>query len=201
MLRVPAVIRSFLRASACLVAGLLVVGANPAAAKEKQHVIERFKAFATDLDSGRASMVDVGVFEWSTDEERQALIQAFNEGGNKGAYDHLSDQDEKGFVKLPQTLGYQMRYAYHFDHEDKRQVVLATDRSMVMGGFAGRSDDNNMSFLVLQLDPKAGEGTGQMVFGAEFKVNATTGQLEIETLSLQPTRLTKLRTEKVKPKD
>ena len=44
-------------------------------AKDKHPVIERFQATAMDLDSGRATIIDIGVFAWSSDADRQALIR------------------------------------------------------------------------------------------------------------------------------
>jgi len=203
MVRSSSFVRCFLRSSACLVVGLLIIGVSPVAAKEKKHVTERFQANAMDLDTGRASLVSIGIFEWSTNEERQALIQAFTEDGNEGAYEHLGKQDEKAFVKLPNTMGYQMRYAYQFESEGKRYVILGTDRPIGMGEVMRNTDsqDANISFVTLQLDAKTGKGTGKMVFGAEFKINKKTGQLEIETVSMNPTKLTAVKTEKVKDKN
>ena len=64
----------------------------------------------------------------------------------------------------------------------KRRIILGTDRPMAMGEVmsGSRSQENNISFVTLQLDSETGEGTGQMVFGAEFKHNKKTGQLEIK---------------------
>ena len=57
------------------------------------------------------------------------------------------------------------------------------------------SQRDSISLVTLELDPSTNEGTGEMVFGAEFKVNQKTGQLDIETMSMNPTKLTN-----VKPK-
>lgn len=195
-------IRTCWRVGAGIVAALLVVVPSPAAAKEKKQVVERFRANAMDVDSARATIVEIGITEWSTEEERQALVQAFNDGGNEAAYKHLSQQKEKAYVRAGMTLGYQMRYAYQFKREDKRQIVLATDRPMSLGEVmtGAASQDNNISLVILQLNPETNTGEGQMVFGAEFKVNEKTGQLEIETLSMNPTTLSKVTAEKVKQK-
>ena len=195
-------IRVISRYGACFAIALLVIGLSPAIAKDKHPVIERFQATAMDLDTARATIVDIGIFAWSTEADRQALIQAFNEGGNDAVYKHMSKQDEMAFVKAPNTLGYQMRYAYQYESEGKRYVILGTDRPIAMGEVASgsRSQENNISFVTLDLDQETGKGTGMMVFGAEFKVNKKTGHLEIETLSMNPTKLTTVKTEKVKHK-
>jgi len=192
---------------ACYVAlavALMVAGmVEPGFAKEKKQVIERFQADAMDLDSGRAEIAEIGIMEWSTDEERQALIQAFKDGGNQGAYKYLNKQDEKAFVSFPNTMGYQMRYAFQFNSDGKRQIVMATDRPIGMGEVMRDTDSqrDSISFVTLELDPSTNEGTGEMVFGAEFKVDQKTGQLDIETMSMNPTKLTNVKPQKVKHKD
>jgi hypothetical protein len=189
-----------------LIAALTVVvvalTATPSAGKKKP-VIERFQADSMDLDSGRAEIAEIGIMEWSTDEERQALIQAFKDGGNQGAYKYLNKQDEKAFVSFPNTMGYQMRYAFQFNSDGKRQIVMATDRPIGMGEVMRDTDSqrDSISLVTLELDPNTNEGTGEMVFGAEFKVNQKTGQLDIETMSMNPTKLTNVKPQKVKHKD
>lgn len=113
---------------------VLLVVPVPADAKDKHPVIERFRANAMDVDSGRASLVEIGVFGWNTDADRQDLIKTFQESGNPAIYKWMSRRDE-------------------------------------------------------------------MAFGAEFGHNKKTGQLQIEILSMQPTQLKDVRTEKVKHKD
>jgi len=187
-------IRVISRYGAYFAIALLVIGMSPAFAKEKKQVTERFQATAMDLDSGRASILEIGIFEWSTDDDRQALITAFNEGGNDAVYKHMSKQDEMAFVRAPNTLGYQMRYAYQAEVDGKRLIVLGTDRPIAMGEVMRDSwtQDNNISIVTLTLDPETGEGTGTMVFGAEFGVDKKTGKISIESVATNPTEFTKV---------
>ena len=46
------------------------------------------------------------IYEWTTPEERQALLQTLVERGSEALYDALQDQSEKGYVQAPRTLGY-----------------------------------------------------------------------------------------------
>ena len=100
-------------------------------------------------------------------------------------------------------MGYQMRYAFQFNIDGKRQIVMATDRPIGMGEVMRDTDSqrDSISLVTLELDPSTNEGTGEMVFGAEFKVDQKTGQLDIETMSMNPTKLTNVKPQKVKHKD
>lgn len=180
-----------------LVLPLLVV---PATAKDKYEVIELFQANSMNLEAGRAVLVEIGIYSWSTDKEREGLILAFDQKGNNGLYDHLGKQDEKGFVKFPNTMGYQMRYAIQSVHDGKRTIILGTNRPIGMGEIMRDTDtpSQNVSIVVLELDEETNKGTGSMVFGAEFGVDKESGKIEIETVATNPTKLTNVHQRKVK---
>ena len=187
------------------VLGLLILAliALPALAKEKRPVIERFQATAMSLDTGRASLMEIGIMGWSTDEDRQTLINAFQTGGDEALYKYLGKQEEMAFVSLPMSLGYQMRYAYQSESEGKRVIVLATDRPIAMGEVMRDTDSqrDDISLVFLELDPATGKGTGEMIVGAGFGVNKKTGKFEIETLGQDPVKFTSVETQPIKHKN
>ena len=173
-------------------AAALALAPEPAQSKEKKQPLEKYRARAISLDRGAAKNIDIAIYEWTTPEERQALLQTFVDGGSSKLYDALQDQDRKGYVKAPSTLAYDMKYAFQFEDGDKRRIVLATDRPL---GFieltrASRSLDYNVSLVVLELDPETGEGEGFAIGGAELSIDKETGRITIEHTGMQPTRLT-----------
>ena len=182
---------------------VLLLAGGAVLAKEKKEVIERYRATAMSLEVGRASMMDIGIFDWSTEQDRQALIAAFQQGGDKALYDLLDKQEEMAFVSLPETMGYQMRYAFQSESNGKRMITLATNRPIAMGEVmrGSLSQDDNISLVFLELDPKTGEGTGEMIVGASFGVNKKTGKFEIETLGREPIKFTTVKPMKVKNKE
>ncbi len=176
---------------------LLVTAGSPAAAekKAKREPIEQFRATAMSLDRGRAGNFTITIYEWTSPEERQALLQTLVDGGSQALYDALDDVSEKGYLKPPRTLGYDMQYAWQSEVEGRRRIVLATDRPL---GFVEvtrnyRSTDYDISLVVLDLDPETGKGGGVATIGAELKFNKKTGRLEIEVPGTQPTRLTNVK--------
>ena len=186
-----------------LAIALLTTAAGPAWAKEKREPIEKFRARAFDINRGAAAHLDIVIYEWTSPEERQALVQTFFDSGNEALYDALYDASEKGYLRLPQTLGYDMKYAWQVEVEGKRRIVLATDRPMgfleMSRGF--RSRDYNVSLVVLELDPETGEGEGVAMGGAELSLDKETGRLNIEFVGTQPTRLTNVKKLKAKKKN
>ncbi|MEJ2084334.1 MAG: hypothetical protein P8Y44_01475 [Acidobacteriota bacterium] len=186
----------------CFVLLAVSLVAAPLLAK-KRPVIERYQATAMSLQAGRASRMEVGIFGWSTDEDRTAMIDAFKQGGDQAVYKLLGKQDEMAFVSLPGTLGYQMRYVYQSENDGKRIITMATDRPIAMGEIrrGSVSQDYNISLVILELDPTSGEGTGEMIVGADFGVNKKTGRFEIETAGRDPIKFTAVKPMKVKSKN
>lgn len=181
---------------------VLLLAGGAVLAKEKKEVLERYRTTAMSLEVGRTSMMDIGIFGWSTEQDREALIAAFQHGGDKALYDLLAKQEEMAFVSLPQTLGYQMRYAFQSESNGKRMITLATNRPIAMGEVmrGSLSQENNISLVFLGLDPETGEGTGEMIVGADFGVNKKTGKFEIETLGREPIKFTTVKPMTVKHK-
>ena len=52
---------------------LLLLAGGAALAKEKKQAIERYRATAMSLEVGRASMMEVAIFGWSTQQDRESL--------------------------------------------------------------------------------------------------------------------------------
>ncbi len=65
---------------------------------------------------------------------------------------------------------------------------------------AGHSADYNVTLVVLDVDPETGEGEGHAIGGAELSVDKD-GQLQIEFPGTQPTRLTRVKRQKIEKKD
>ena len=172
----------------------LLATAAPALAKEKRPPLEKYRARAFNIDWGSATNLDIVIYEWTTPEERQNLLQTFFEEGGDALCDTLDDVSEKGFIRLPRTLGYDMKYAWQSEADGRRRIVLATDRPM---GFmelsrASRTTDYNVSLVILDLDAETNEGTGTVILGAELSVDEQK-RLVIETAGLRPTELKKVK--------
>ena len=183
---------------AALVAIVLSIAA-PAAAQSYDDTIEAYEATTVDMDLGKMAIVRIGVIEWTSDEDRQAMLKAFQENGSNGIAAFLRKQSEKGFVKFPSTTAYQMRYAHQFEKDGKRVILMATDRpSRYIDTAPGsKRDQQPLSLLKLVMDADTGKGEGQMLGTAELSLDED-GKLTITTLGTQPTRFTKVTQKKPK---
>jgi hypothetical protein len=158
----------------------------------------RFTAVAANLGArgprGQVR-VDINIDRWSSEEERAVLMEAMKESTSRSLADALRQQDRVGRLREIQGLGHDLRYARVTPLEDGgRQIILATDRPIAFGEVSRstRSRNNNVTLIQMTVDAE-GNGSGQMMLGAEFSWDEENNQLTIENLSSEPVRLNSIR--------
>jgi len=65
-------------------------------------------AMGTSTQLGKTVSVKVTIYEYSTDEDRQVLIEAFKKGGNQGLVNSLTKMKSVGRIAITGTLGYDL---------------------------------------------------------------------------------------------
>ena len=156
-----------------------------------------FVAFAVvggNIATGRAGTVTMTITRWTTDAERQQLASILVEEGSSELTDALNDQEETGFIRVPRSPSYRLRYAREFRQGGQRRIILATDRPI---GFREarnnpRLSDYSISIIELVVDEE-GDGEGVIIVGAELDFNAETRTIEIEGYASAPVRLLQVR--------
>jgi len=160
---------------------------------QTQPITETFQAIMVSMGNVKGmSNAQITITRWTTDAEREELAQALLEKGQEELTKKLEKQDETGFIRLPNTLGYRLRYAREFRKGNTRKIILATDRSI---GFkevrrSGRSIDYDITLIELILDESTGKGQGSMAVAAKMKVNPESKTLEIENYGMEPVKFT-----------
>ena len=178
------------------VLGLLVL---PQAVSAEEQEVERedFEAFAVvmgNIGTGLSSTVSITITRWTTDEERAHMFQTLIDEGSDDALEELEDLEETGFIRLPNTLGYRLRWARQEVVEGRRRIILATDRLIPFWEqiYGGRSRDYDFSIIQLDVDEE-GNGEGVIAVAVRIKMDAESGSLYLENYSSEPIRLTRVR--------
>jgi len=163
---------------------------------------QRYNATAVSLNGGPATTgagrVLITIDRWSTPEEREHLITAFKEKGPNKLLDALKDNKIVGSFRLPNTLAWDLRYAYETPLPDGgRRVILATDRRL---GFQEESRqslsvDYPFSLIQIQFD-KNGNGVGKYSVATKISLIKDKKTVELENYGHEPVRLTEVRIEK-----
>jgi len=174
---------------ACLALAAVVVRAQTIGAPE------RFTAAAFNTNRGAAGNVDIQVDRWSSDAERDKLINALRTKGDDKLLDVLQDLPVKGNFRAPGQLGWDIRFARHYPTEEGgERVVLATDRPI---GFLEaenqpRSITYPFTIIEMQLN-RAGEGKGTMSLATKVILDKKKNMITLENFELQPVLLTQVK--------
>jgi hypothetical protein len=168
--------------------------------------IERFTAFAVNLGvtpgpgaaRARAGIVEIAINRWSTEAERDKLVAALQSGGQQALLQALQSAPAVGYIRTPDSLGWDLHYAHQTVAADgSRHVFLATDRLIHMWEqiYQTRSVDYPFMLIELQLD-STGHGEGRLMVASKIVPNAAMKLVQIENFSTEPVLLEDVRAQK-----
>lgn len=168
-------------ASALLVLSTIQSFAQDPPKKMKRLFIQA-SAQGTSTQLGRMVSINIMINEYSTAEDQQALLQAFQEKGSQGLYHAVDKMKSKGRIAITGTLGFDINYIKLFQMPDGSQKIrFVTDRPILFGEAwsSSRSMDYNLAMGEIILSKQKGKSTGSLVPAAELKLDKEHG-LEIE---------------------
>jgi len=155
-----------------LVGLLLVFMLIPAVQTADSH--ERYTALAVNMGSApvrwKDLTVEMVVERWSTDAERDKLLGvAFNKGSDT-LLDTLQHMPKVGYIKTPDSIGYDLHFAQKSPGEDGGEhVTLATDRPIGFWEATNRPRTIEYPFTVVELRIRPdGQGEGKMSLFAKI---------------------------------
>ncbi len=150
-------------------------------------------AMGTSTQLGRMVNVNIYIEQFSTPDDRKALIDAFARTGQEGLVNVLEDMKPKGRVRFSSGgVGNDVKYIIELPSENGRLLRLVTDRNLAFGElYAGtRSRDYSVGAIELVLTPD-GKGSGTVLPACKLSVDKKKKQIEIETFQ-NPWNLTNL---------
>jgi len=171
-----------------------------AAAAQTHGGREKFTAFAVNLDGTAIAPTGAGVVEilverYSTDAERDRLLEALMEKGPEKLLDTLQSLPRVGYIRTPNSIGYDLHYARKAPlPEGGERVTLATDRYIGFWEAANRPRTIDYPFTVieLRLNPD-GVGEGKMSIATKVTMDKDKKQIELENYGTQPVLLNNVR--------
>jgi hypothetical protein len=159
---------------------------------------EHFTAFAVDISNtarpGRnATTVDIVVNRWSSDADRDRLIQILQQKGQDALLDALQDMPVVGYINTPGSLRYDLHFARQQpEAEGGRMIVLATDRYIGTWEAINRPRRIDYPFTLIQLQlDRNDRGVGKVSIAT--KITAKKDTIELENFSSEPVRLTEVK--------
>ena len=181
------------------------IAGTPTEAPTKKDPL-RFTAFNVSMPTGVAGVTEITIERWTTAAERTALLglvetAKLGEGGQRKLLDALQKITPRtGFIRTPNSLGWDLRYAVENRMDDgTHQIVIATDKPVSFAAAASQGEAMDYPFTLIEMRMKPNEkGEGKML--AATSITVKNGRLELENYGQEPVRLTQITEQQKKAK-
>jgi len=159
---------------------------------------ERFTAGAINMNNGRAGNIEIVVNRWSTDRERERLMQTMMDRGADKLLDTLQDLPRVGYFRTPDSLAWDVHFAAVSPGKDGgEQVTLITDRRIGFWEAANQPRSIDYPFTVVEMRlNRDGEGEGKMSIAAKIIPDKDSNTIVLENYDLTPVQLTNVKRER-----
>jgi hypothetical protein len=160
---------------------LLATFSGGAQDRPKREVFQA-QAMGQGTSSGRNANVTINISEYSTPEERQVLVEAFEKSGSEGLFNALEKMPSKGRIAVTGTLGYDVSFIRKIPTDGGFKLRVLTNRPITFGEnwTNSRSSDYNLSALELDFVNEKDKSTGVLLPACMFKIDKKTKELVIE---------------------
>ena len=162
---------------------ILLTGSSSSAQKLPKSIYIQAQAMGQSTQLGRTFNITLIIEEFSTPEDQQALLAAFNEKKNEGLVNALDKMHTKGRMSITGTLGYDVTYIRQWKQPDgSTKYRLVTNRPIRFGEAwsDSRSMDYSLSGVEIIMYPDKKKNSGTLLPAVQLKMNKE-NQLELET--------------------
>jgi len=139
-------------------------------------------AMGTGTQLGQVISITVTIYEFSTPEDRQILVEAFNKGQNQGLVNALTKMKAVGHIAITGTLGYDLSFIRLVTTPTGRSIRFVTNRQITFGEafFDTQSQAFNLTAGELNIDNQdKKKSTGLLYPAAQLAIDKE-GQLQFQ---------------------
>jgi hypothetical protein len=139
-------------------------------------------AMGTSTQLGQTVNVKVTIYEFSTDEDRQILIEAFKKGQNQGLVNALTKMKAVGRIAITGTIGYDLSFIRLIPTPTGRKIRFVTNRWIRFGEayYDSQSKAYNLTAGEFEInDSDKDKSSGVLYPAAQLVINKE-GQLDIQ---------------------
>lgn len=147
-------------------------------------------AMGTSTQMGKIVNVKVTIYEYSSDEDRQILIEAFKKGQNQGLVNALTKMKSVGRIAITGTIGYDLSYIRLVPTPTGRKIRFATNRMLRFGEvyYNTQTTAYNLTAGEFDINDSDKDKSGGVLYPATQLVINKEGQLEFQ-LNKNPWKL------------
>jgi len=174
-------------------AALLTVGLMlPAVASAQTETIDA-TARGTSTQMGAIRNIKIVITQFSTPEDKQALVEAFQKGQNQGLVNALEKMKPVGQIQMPGTVGYGLAYVSETKTATGRTIRFVTNRKIAFGEAARgtQSQAYDLTAGEINIDDQNKKNSKGVLFPATQLIVNSEGNLQWE-LRKNPWNLTNI---------
>jgi len=164
------------------VALLLSVATLALSADNRKEATIDATAMGTSTQLGQNVSVKVIIYEFSTEEDRQILVDAFKKGQNQGLVNALTKMKSVGRIAITGTLGYDLSFIRLMPTPTGRKIRFVTNRQIRFGEafYDTQTTAYNLTAGEIEInDSDKGKSMGTLFPAAQLVINKE-GQLEFQ---------------------
>jgi len=176
-------IRHKLGFATLVIAGLLIAGSTPGFSAAKSETIDA-TAMGTGTQVGSQFSVTLDIYDYSTQADKQILVEAFQKGQDQGLVNALSKMKAAGHIEVTGTLGYDCSYIQMIPTPTGRKIRFVTNRLLRFGEvyWDTRSTAYNLTSGEIDInDRDKSKSTGILYPAADFAIDKQ-GELQINLI-------------------
>jgi len=150
-------------------------------------------AMGTLTQTGQIVNVKVTIYEFSTEEDRAILLEAFKQGKQQGLVNALTKMKAVGRIAITGTLGYDLSFIRLIPTPTGRKIRFITNRQIRFGEayYNTRSRDYDLTGGEIEINDSDKDKSGGVLYPATKFVINKDGQLEFQ-LFKNPWKLTNI---------
>jgi hypothetical protein len=169
--------------------GMMLTGSIPGYARDKNEVIDA-TAWGTSTQMGSRYNISLIIYEWSTSEDRDVLMEAFQKGQNQGLVNALEKMKAVGRIKITGTLGYDVSFIRLIETPTGRKIRFITNRQIRFGEAFSDSPSQSFNLTAGEFDlndQDKSKSSGVLYPATQLTINKD-GELQLD-LNQNPWRL------------
>jgi len=183
MLQIKAITRHKLALAGLLITALLIVGSTLSFSANKSETIDA-TAMGTSTQLGSNFSITLNMYDYSTQADKQILVQAFQQGKDQGLVNALSKMKAAGHIEVTGSLGYDCSYIQMISTPTGRKIRFVTNRPLRFGEvyWDTRSTAYNLTAGEFDInDTDKSKSTGILYPAAELTIDKQ-GELQMNLI-------------------
>jgi hypothetical protein len=147
-------------------------------------------AMGTSTQLGRNVSVKATIYEYSTEEDRQILVEAFKKGQNQGLVNALTKMKAVGRIAVTGTIGYDLSFIRLIPTPAGRKIRFITNRQLRFGEayYNTQTTAYNLTAGEIEINDSDKDKSNGVLYPATQLVINKEGQIEFQ-LNKNPWKL------------